>query len=196
MPPPKPSVPAWRILALPILLSVGLYAILFRQTAGMALSTPSFAHQVFPWVRQLAGEKDTAGQTANIGFALSAAALFALYGWMLHAVRNNRSRDLERWILVAGAAPLALGLTAPSMLSTDVFAYGLYGRVFSIYGANPYAESPPVPASDPFLVQFGQKYLPSWYGPVWTLISAALAWIGRDNLGWTELLFQIGRAHV
>lgn len=91
--------------------------------------------------------------------------------------------------IVVGPPPLRwiVGLTLlfeltlllmPGLLSTDVLTYATYGRLAGVYGQNPYALAPSAIAADP-LVQWldTRPEHASPYGPVWTLLSAGLAWL-------------------
>jgi len=57
------------------------------------------------------------------------------------------------------------------MLSSDVYSYVIYGRVFAIYGGDPYSVLPHYQA-DPYEPLSYWKTDPSFYGPLWTLLSA------------------------
>src|ERR1035437_2522653 len=66
---------------------------------------------------------------------------------------------------------------APVLLSTDIFSYQAYARMGSLYGANPYLYGPHAIALDPLFPYVGAKwsYIPSAYGPVFTVFSYLLA---------------------
>ena len=101
-------------------------------------------------------------------------AMFVCYAIAVHA----SDRLSARVVLMAIAALYALVLLAPPLVSTDVFSYGAYGRMGTIYGANPYLHGPvalgPLDPLSPFI---GAKWIttPSAYGPVFTGLSYALA---------------------
>lgn len=82
-----------------------------------------------------------------------------------------------RMILTCIAAMHALVLLAPPLLSTDVFSYQFYARMGGVYGANPYLAGPHALALDPLYPFIGAKwaYTPTVYGPVFTVLSYALA---------------------
>ena len=75
------------------------------------------------------------------------------------------------------AALHAFVLLAPPLISTDVFSYQAYARMGASYGANPYLSGPHAIALDPVFPYIGAKwsYIPSVYGPVFTLLSYLLA---------------------
>jgi hypothetical protein len=76
------------------------------------------------------------------------------------------------------------------MLSTDSFAYALYGRIFAVYGGDPYVKLEPPYPDDPFLPLTYFLPWPSWYGPLWTLLSGGIALLGREQIGLVVLLFR------
>jgi hypothetical protein len=174
-----------------------LYAVLPHFITGLSLAEPSFASQVFGWVRHLSKQKLVSLQdadthnVASFWFAGICAAEFIIYFVMLRLARRELSQRWQSFLFLAGAAFLLVQVFAPIMLSTDVYAYALYGRVVTVYHANPYDLAPPVAHDDQFLRFFGQDYLPSWYGPVWTLASAGLAKFGGGEVGLTVLLFRL-----
>ena len=192
--PPRPR--RWLPVVLAAFVSAVLYALLPGVAGGLTLAEPTFAGEVFPWVRTVTKAALVAladggsHPTASWRFLALCAGLFVVYAFALRAVKGVRSRTVEASVFGAGALFLVLLLCAPVMLSTDVYAYAIYGRVFAIYGANPYAETVPITPADPFMPLLGFEYMSSWYGPLWTLISAGLAWLGGNHIGLTALLFR------
>ena len=67
----------------------------------------------------------------------------------------------------------------PSLPSDDIFSYILYGRISAVHGANPLISTPADFANDPFLSLVFWRDVRSVYGPVWLLLSAALAALGQ-----------------
>lgn len=177
-------------------ISLLLYILLPGIAAGLTVAEPTFAGEVFPWVlivskAALVALPDAGSHPgAALRFLMLCAGLFAVYAVVFRAVKGVQSRAVEAFIFGAGSLFLVILLCAPVMLSTDVYAYAIYGRVLAIYGASPYAVSAPITAADPFMPLFGIDYLTSWYGPLWTLVSAGLAWLGGDRIGLTALLFR------
>src|SRR5208283_4768190 len=66
---------------------------------------------------------------------------------------------------------------APPLLSTDVFSYQAYARIWATYGANPYLSGPHIMALDSLYPFVGAKWVntPSVYGPLFTLLSVPMA---------------------
>jgi hypothetical protein len=104
------------------------------------------------------------------------AVLVAMFGCYVVAVRAA-DRLSARAVLMTIAALYALVMLAPPMLSTDIFSYGAYGRMGTLYGANPYLHGPSTIALDPVYPFIGAKWVttPSAYGPVFTAFSYVLA---------------------
>ena len=75
-----------------------------------------------------------------------------------------------------GAARVVL--LAPPLISTDIFSYQAYARMGSLFGTNPYLSGPhALGVGDPVFPYIGSKwsYIPSVYGPVFTIFSYLLA---------------------
>ncbi len=180
-----------------VALFIGLHFLLPFTAAPLSQSEPSFAGEVFPWLskptRESLGALQASAATLKAcwPFALVCVGLFAVYAKILRLMRTEPSRGVQRIVFVAGAIAMLSYIFAPVMFSTDIFAYAMYGRVMSHYGGNPYAAAMPFPDTDPFFVQYGIEYVPSWYGPVWTFISAGVTWCTGENLGMTVLAFRL-----
>ena len=178
------------------MLFVGLHVLLPFTAAPLSQSEPSFAGEIFPGLPVPTKDSlDTLRSSmsalrAGGPFVLVCGALFAVYAVMLRALRGEQSPAVQRLVFAAGAAALLSYVVAPVMFSTDVFAYAMYGRAMSVYGGNPYSGAMPFPDTDPYFVQFGLEYLASWYGPVWTFISAGVTWCTGENVGATVLVFR------
>ena len=117
------------------------------------------------------------GVSVNLGSFGLIAVLVAMFVCYAVAV-NAADRVSARSVLMAIAALYAVVLLAPPLLSTDVFSYGAYGRMGTLYGANPYLHGPiAIPSVDPLYPFIGAKWVttPSAYGPVFTALSYALA---------------------
>jgi alpha-1,6-mannosyltransferase len=121
-----------------------------------------------------------AGVFGNAGLHMGPAALVPVLAVMFAAYAvavKCAGRLSTRAVIAAIAAMHALVLLAPPLLSTDVFSYESYARMFALYGANPYTHGPQAFALDPVYPFIGAKWIgtPTAYGPVFTALSAALA---------------------
>ena len=187
----------WITVIVCAVFALGLHLLLPFTAAPLSQSEPSFAGEVFPWLSAPTKDSLHALQSATGAFracgpfVLVCAALFAVYAFMFRSLRGVQSLPIQATVFAAGAAVLLSYVFSPVMFSTDIFAYAMYGRTASVYGGNPYAETMPFPDTDPFYIQFAEVYLPSWYGPVWTFISAGVTWLTGENLGVTVLVFRL-----
>src|SRR5213593_3496424 len=108
---------------------------------------------------------------------------------------------LEAWrgrvrlgaVLAAVGVSLALAVVAPVLLSRDVYSYAVYGRIFTLHGANPYVVPPSAFPFDPFVRVASREWIdaPSVYGPAFTLLSAAVAWVWGGSVAGTLLAFKV-----
>ncbi len=134
-----------------------------------------------------------AGPFGSSGLRLSVAELMTVLSLMFASyvlVMRAAERLPARQVLMAIAALNALVLLAPPLLSTDVFSYQAYGRMFAIYGANPYLSGPHVMALDPLYPFIDAKWVntPSSYGPLFTLLSALLA---NASIAASALIYKV-----
>jgi alpha-1,6-mannosyltransferase len=97
------------------------------------------------------------------------------FGYLL-VVRGARELTPKAVLLAIGAV-YALVLLAPPLLSTDVFSYIAYGRIGSVYGANPYTHGPTAIQLDQLYNYIDAQWVrtPSAYGPLFTALSYVLA---------------------
>jgi hypothetical protein len=180
----------WAVVTLCAGASLGLYLLLLGVVPDLSSAEPSYAGELFPWVRLLTRDMLRRSDTwAEARFLLVLVGLFALYGRTLRAVAGRRSGRLEAAVAAAGATFLLLQLAAPALLSTDLFSYVMYGRIFAVYGVDPYSTLPHY-HSDPYEPLSYWKTDPSFYGPLWTVVSAGLALVGGERIGLTVLLFR------
>jgi alpha-1,6-mannosyltransferase len=122
----------------------------------------------------LAGPFGLGGPNLHVGWLM--AVLTVMFGCYVLVIRAA-DRLVPRHVLMAIAALLALVLLAPPLLSTDVFSYQAYARLWTVYGTNPYLSGPyPGMFLDPLYHYIGAKWVitPTSYGPLFTLLSAPL----------------------
>jgi 4-amino-4-deoxy-L-arabinose transferase and related glycosyltransferases of PMT family len=109
--------------------------------------------------------------------------LCAYFIYRLLKVHNDRrTRRLSYGLIIAVTLISCLFyLLAPAHIATDMYSYESYGRLMAIHGANPYFVPPSAFPQD---ITFRWLYwtkTTSIYGPIWMLISAALAFIGNPT---------------
>ncbi|MGE3913010.1 MAG: hypothetical protein AB7K36_26870, partial [Chloroflexota bacterium] len=182
--------------------SLGIYAWLLPNLTWLASGTrmPVAGSLPFALPAWLSDPGPTPALTADSASQLHAAtavdlslALTALYVLYLMAVRAGRGRPSVAGVLaVLGVAVLfqALMIVSPYSLSGDVFSYGSYGRIYAVYGGSPYLETPAEYPADPFTSFVYWKHVPSFYGPLWTLISGQVALLAGSDVGLAVLLFR------
>jgi hypothetical protein len=159
---------------------VGVLALGGLLTTGLLVSL-SAAHtaqllpeSVRPVPKSLAGAFGGASiDLRSYGVIAVLVAMFACYALAVRAA----DRLPARMVLMTIAALYALVLLAPPLVSTDIFSYGAYGRMGTLYGANPYLHGPLTIQLDPLYWFIGAKWVttPSVYGPVFTALSYVLA---------------------
>ena len=121
-----------------------------------------------------------AGPLGSTGLSLGVLPLITIFTLMFVCyVRAVRGADRlsPRLVLMTIAALHAVVLLAPPMLSTDVFSYQAYAKIWALYGANPYLQGPHAIALDPLYPFIGAKWVstPSAYGPAFTALSYPFA---------------------
>ena len=129
---------------------------------------------VRPVPRWLAGPFGGTSLNLHVGWLIGVLTLmFVSYALAVRAADGISART----VLMTIAGFHALMLLAPPLLSTDVFSYQAYAKMWAIYGANPFTHGPHVMALDPLYPFIGAKWVntPSAYGPVFTAFSYVLA---------------------
>ncbi len=100
--------------------------------------------------------------------------LFGSYVYAMHSVRGTQRRRLGRIVLAFTIVLMIPALVNPDLFSNDVYGYIFYGRMYGVYGLNPYVTLPGDAPADPFLAHVDWRNLISPYGPVWTSWSVVL----------------------
>src|SRR4051812_49010772 len=90
----------------------------------------------------------------------------------------------RRALLVAIAVLHGAVLLAPPLLSSDVFSYIDYPRPGALHGVDPYLHGPIAAPGDPAFGLAGWKHAASAYGPLFTVGSYALAYLGLPLAMW------------
>jgi uncharacterized membrane protein len=157
------------LIALGVLLAAG--AALSVCAAETNLLLPETVRPVPNWL---------AGVFGHTGVGLGTIPLVTLVALSFGAYATAFARAellSARTVLASIAALHALVLLAPPLLSTDVFSYQAYARMFANYGSNPYLHGPGVIQLDPLYSFIDAKWVatPTAYGPLFTGLSALLA---------------------
>lgn len=182
---------ATRVLLACGLGSLALYALLIAVTTGLGSAEPSYAGELSRRIPLFTREQLPRNHAeAAPRFVALLLALFGLYTVALRAASGLDSRRLALLVGGAGALFLAIQAFSPAMLSTDVYAYTMYGRILAVYHGDPYVKLEQAPDGDPYYwLTYGLPW-PSWYGPLWTLLSAGLALIAGERVGLSVALFR------
>lgn len=109
--------------------------------------------------------------------------LCAYFIYRLLKVHNDqRTRRLSYGLIIAVTLLSCLFyFLTPAHIATDMYSYESYGRLLALHGANPYFVPPSAFPQDITFRWLYWKDTTSIYGPIWMLISAALALIGNPT---------------
>jgi alpha-1,6-mannosyltransferase len=127
-----------------------------------------------PMLRALAGPFGGAHINLHVGGVVAVLGLmFVSYA----TVVSKADRLSPRLVLTCIAALIALMALAPPLVSTDVFSYQAYQRMWALYGLDPYLHGPHAIQFDTIYPFIGARWVatPSAYGPVFTLLGMLLA---------------------
>ncbi len=107
--------------------------------------------------------------------------------WLL---KNPLPVDLDGKVLfLLGCAVMVPFFLSLSLLSSDIYSYISYGRLWVVHGLNPFLNCPADAPDDIAYPHLFWKYQASIYGPVWISISALFTLMAR---GWGDSI----NAHV
>src|SRR5437660_5394685 len=118
--------------------------------------------------------------------------IYGLFAWIIwHSPAQNTSKSTLRWIWAGAAVCGVIYILTPAMLSHDIFVYTGYGRIITIYHANPYFVPLIHFPHDYFLPYDDWKKAVAAYGPLWLTISAIFTPIIGDNTDRALLAYRI-----
>lgn len=134
----------------------------------------------FPWLAGLLGFDRLHGTwliATGVAVAVFAVATFLML--LREAWRGNVS---VRAVVILSVAANVIVLMLPLLFSRDVYSYAFYGRIASVYHANPYVRTPVDFAHDAMWPLVGPKWVdtPAVYGPLWTAVSSGVARVVAD----------------
>jgi hypothetical protein len=168
------SQSAWSTTRRGTLGIVGLLAMGLLISISAANTDSLVPESIRPVPAALAGAFGTHGPDLHPAGVMAALSLM----FVCYVVVVQASDQMSgRMVLMCIAGFHALMLLAPPLFSTDIFSYQAYARMGALYGANPYLDGPHAIALDPVFPYIGAKwsYIPSAYGPVFTVFGYALA---------------------
>lgn len=150
--------------------------------------------EVFGWLYALFPDPQLRTE-ADVSWGLAGLALYVLLLMFLFAVyvaaarwawRRRlsvwASRRLFRRLMGVTAGLLLLLLVTREIYAVDVFAYSWFGRIFAVFGDNPYVNVPlEYAATDTagWLPYLYWQDLPAPYGPVWLLLAGGVATVAN-----------------
>lgn len=108
--------------------------------------------------------------------------------WLAYILAARVRPSLTLVFAVPAAVGLLLVALMPPVLSSDLFLYGVFGRMVAFYGLNPYAGAP---VQDPIAAFTQWSGRASLYGPVWTFVSTAVALAAGQSILWTAIGFKL-----
>jgi hypothetical protein len=117
---------------------------------------PHLTHRVYP---------------LRVWFTLAVLGMFVAYLLVIAAAPALRAK----WVILAALAIQLIFLLSPPLSLTDIFNYLNYGRMGALHGLNPYLHDPVLAHQDAAYRYTTWHHLHSPYGPLFTLITYALA---------------------
>lgn len=165
---------------------------------GLSLESVALFSRLWPYPSLILAP-DAFATAARILIVL----LWAVYIMSEDVARRCHSLVTRRRLLYAIIA-FTLLFTAgmvfvmPPVLSSDVYAYAIFGRMASTYHLNPYAVTASAVGSDNLFAYVFWRSDTTHYGPAWTLLSAGITALAGQSVLVTALAFKFvaGIAHL
>lgn len=178
---PRPRVLQARAASAAVAVVLTAYAIIaVGASAGSTFLVPATRYHPAPgW---LAGPLRALGLPSLATPELALLTLGALGAYLLLAVTEWQLPARPALLAVVGV--YALVVLGPPLLSGDLISYVSQARIGAVHGLNPYVHGPDLIAGDaahPYLLH---RTGTSPYGPVFTLLTYALAPLGVAGLVW------------
>ncbi len=97
------------------------------------------------------------------------------------------------WLVVGGGtlAFIIMFLFMAPLDARDIYDNIFHGRIFGVYGANPFRDLISQFPNDPFFKYPWWKNSPSAYGPFWETLAGITAWLAGDGIITNILAFKI-----
>jgi hypothetical protein len=173
-------------LALATIVALSLFVVLIAANRPSIL-TPTTHGGYFPgWMAGPLGGL-LPGFTGNSTAlkCLFSGAIVVMYGCYLLLVLKHAARLPARWVIGGVVCVYCIFLMSPPLALTDLFNYVNYARMYVEHGLNPYATIPVLePHSDPSFILSNWHQLLSPYGPLFTLLTAAVVPLGLAASFW------------
>jgi hypothetical protein len=171
-------------------LVLALAAILLAASIEIVLDAAVGHSPLVPKSPAIAGWLSGVGE--RLGFRVFLIALLAYTGAYVGVLSLARSVT-ARFAIALTAALQLIVFVGPILLSTDVFSYIAYARMGVVHGINPYLHGPQSIVGDPIYHDVGKdwKTVATAYGPLYTLITYPLAWLGITGALWGMKLMAL-----
>ena len=114
-----------------------------------------------------------------------------LKGFSRAGARIIAESRLQGYLLVSTAAVFIFLCTSGAVISIDLYEYSMRGRMFALYGMNPYLHVPNEISGDVFYPLIFWKGTPECYGPLWVLIGALHTLPFKESVFLTAFLHKV-----
>lgn len=160
-----------------------LTIVLLAATLEIVLDGAAGHSPLIPKAPQIAGWLSGIGE--HLGFRVFLIALLA-YSGAYAGMLLLAKRIGTRFAIGLTVALQAIVFLGPILLSTDVFSYIAYARMGVAHGIDPYLHGPQSIVGDPVYHYVGKdwKTVATAYGPLYTLISYPLGYLGVVGAVW------------
>jgi hypothetical protein len=161
-------------LGLVVLTLMSLAIVVVADDRRSFLSPPSragFPHWMSGPLTGLLPHLTPSHYALRAGFTFAVVGMYIAYLLVIAAAPTLRAR----WVIVAAVAIQLVFLFSTPLSLTDVFNYLNYGRMGALHGLNPYLHDPVLANHDPAYQYTTWHHLHSPYGPLFTLVTYALA---------------------
>jgi hypothetical protein len=169
--------------------------LLFFTLSLAAYLTVLFWFPLWPYVDQMP-LPDVRTFTPSLGagllYGLWFLLLYGLYGVAALHVRRLPQPPGLAWLLGTAAILGIPQLFAFPINATDLYRYFIRGRIFSIYGENPFTVEAASLTGAPFWRLAGEwATVTTPYGPLWELTAGGVTALVGDSLLWGLLAFKL-----
>jgi hypothetical protein len=163
----------------------------YNAPPGLSLESVALFARFWPYP-SLAIAPDTFAALARILIVL----LWAVYIMSEDVLRRCHSLITRRrllYIIVAFTVVFTalIAFVMPPVLSSDVYAYAIFGRMMSTYHLNPYVATAGMVANDNLSAYVFWPSVTRVYGPAWTLVSAVITTLTGQNPLLTTVAFKL-----
>ena len=152
----------------------------------------------------LRSTEEHAGVVAAIAYLLVVGLLWLSYIGTLRTLKNRpdtqaaqstqavqaASRYTFAFIIVVAVLFGLVALSWVGLFSSDVYLYGVQGKMQTVYGLNPLVQPPRLLGADPLLQLTPWRDITSAYGPVWLAITAGVS-VAAQAIGGAPVAYAL-----